>query len=64
MPFLIKDVIEQRAGDKKPMPAKVPSQRGEFPFGNKFRRHTIDRVAFRKEVDRIKRACETNANHT
>lgn len=62
MPFSIQDVIEQRVGDKKPMPAKIPSQRGEFPFGNKFKTHIIDPVAFRKEVDQIKRARETNAN--
>lgn len=54
MPFSMADVIEQRVGDKKPMPAKIPSQRGEFPFGNKFKTHTIDPVAFHKEVDQIK----------
>ena len=60
MSFAIKDIIEQRAGDKKPMPAKVPSQRGEFPFGNKFKNHTFDPVAFCKEVDQIKRTREIN----
>lgn len=62
MSFSTKDIIEQRAGDKKPMPAKVPSQRGEFPFNNKFKTHTINHDAFRKEVDQIKQAHETKGS--